>query len=69
MLIARYLVLPLRSAPALNTLLITLMLGTVLRESRAAVLSAGRQPEAIPGAAAAQSRSTSAVSTCGSTMP
>src|SRR5688500_17121842 len=29
-LIARYLVLPLRSAPALNTLLITLMLGTVL---------------------------------------
>src|ERR1035437_1095515 len=33
MLIARYLVMPLRSAPALNTLLITLMLGTVLRES------------------------------------
>src|SRR3954466_8596908 len=33
MLIARYLVLPLRTAPALNTLLITLMLGTVLRES------------------------------------
>ena len=32
MLIARYLVMPLRSAPALNTLLITLMLGTVLRE-------------------------------------
>src|SRR5262249_10186350 len=31
-LIARYLVMPLRSAPALNTLLITLMLGTVLRE-------------------------------------
>jgi branched-chain amino acid transport system permease protein len=30
--IARYLVLPLKSAPALNTLLITLMLGTVLRE-------------------------------------
>jgi branched-chain amino acid transport system permease protein len=30
MLIARYLVLPLRAAPALNTLLITLMLGTVL---------------------------------------
>ena len=43
MLIARYLVLPLRSAPALNTLLITLMLGTVLREVRAAVLSARRQ--------------------------
>ena len=33
MAIARFLVLPLRSAPALNTLLITLMLGTVLRES------------------------------------
>src|SRR6202521_1640939 len=32
MAIARYFVLPLRSAPALNTLLITLMLGTVLRE-------------------------------------
>src|SRR4029078_7871208 len=30
--IARYLVLPLASAPAINTLLITLMLGTVLRE-------------------------------------
>src|SRR5713226_8542945 len=33
MLIARYLVLPLRGAPALNTLLITLMVGTVLRET------------------------------------
>src|SRR4026207_2384987 len=33
MAMARYLVMPLRSAPALNTLLITLMLGTVLRES------------------------------------
>src|SRR2546422_6494846 len=33
MLIARYLGLPLRSAPALNTLLITLMPRTVLRES------------------------------------
>src|SRR5215471_13156792 len=32
-LIVRFFVLPLRSAPALNTLLITLMLGTVLRES------------------------------------
>src|SRR6202040_3184296 len=29
--IAKYLVLPLRTAPALNTLLLTLMLGTVLR--------------------------------------
>src|SRR6516164_4566770 len=33
MAIARYFVLPLRTAPALNTLLITLMLGTALRES------------------------------------
>src|SRR4051812_19394216 len=33
MAIARYLVMPLRSAPPLNPLLITLMLGTVLRES------------------------------------
>src|SRR5215471_1504001 len=30
MAIARYFVMPLRSAPALNTLLITLMIGTVL---------------------------------------
>src|SRR4029078_8455408 len=33
MVIARYLVMPLRSAPALNTLLITLMLGTGFVES------------------------------------
>jgi branched-chain amino acid transport system permease protein len=33
MAIARYFVLPLRAAPPLNTLLITLMLGTALRES------------------------------------
>jgi branched-chain amino acid transport system permease protein len=32
-LIGKYFVLPLRGAPALNTLLITLMLGTVLREA------------------------------------
>ena len=69
MLIARYLVMPLRSAPALNTLLITLMLGTVLREIGPAVLPAGRQPEAVPGAACRQLRSTSASSTCGSTTP
>ena len=31
-LIARYLVMPLKGAPALNVLLLTLMLGTVLRE-------------------------------------
>ena len=36
MLIARYLVMPLRSAPALNTLLITLMLGRPARSSRGA---------------------------------
>ncbi len=32
-LVARFLVLPLRKAPALNTLLITLMLGLALREA------------------------------------
>ena len=66
MLIARYLVLPLRSAPALNTLLITLDAGHRAARRRAAVLSAGRQSEAVPGAAA-ERPSISASSTCGST--
>jgi branched-subunit amino acid ABC-type transport system permease component len=52
MLIARALVLPLRSAPALNTLLITLMLGTVLRESVRLFYPQGANPKAVPGAAA-----------------
>jgi branched-chain amino acid transport system permease protein len=48
MLIARYLVLPLRSAPALNTLLITLMLGTVLRESVRLFYPQGANPKPFP---------------------
>ena len=48
-LIARYLVLPLRGAPALNTLLITLMLGTVLREG-VRLFSRWLEPEAVSGA-------------------
>src|SRR3974390_2435416 len=48
MLIARYLVLPLRAAPALNTLLITLMLGTVLRESIRLFYPQGADPKPFP---------------------
>jgi branched-chain amino acid transport system permease protein len=47
-LIARYLVMPLRSAPALNTLLITLMLGTVLRESVRLFYPEGANPKPFP---------------------
>jgi branched-chain amino acid transport system permease protein len=48
MAIARYLVLPLRSAPALNTLLITLMLGTVLRECVRLFYPQGANPKPFP---------------------
>jgi branched-chain amino acid transport system permease protein len=48
MLIARHLVMPLRSAPALNTLLITLMLGTVLRESVRLFYPQGANPKPFP---------------------
>jgi branched-chain amino acid transport system permease protein len=48
MVIARTLVLPLRSAPALNTLLITLMLGTVLRESVRLFYPQGANPKPFP---------------------
>ncbi len=48
MFIARALVLPLRSAPALNTLLITLMLGTVLRESVRLFYPQGANPKPFP---------------------
>jgi branched-chain amino acid transport system permease protein len=48
MLIARSLVLPLRGAPALNTLLITLMLGTVLRESVRLFYPQGANPKPFP---------------------
>lgn len=47
-LIAKYLVLPLKSAPALNTLLITLMLGTVLRESVRLFYPLGANPKPFP---------------------
>src|SRR5437763_7894556 len=47
-LIARYLVMPLRAAPALNTLLITLMLGTVLRESVRLFYPQGANPKPFP---------------------
>lgn len=47
-LIARFLVLPLRSAPPLNTLLITLMLGTVLRESVRLFYPQGANPKPFP---------------------
>jgi branched-chain amino acid transport system permease protein len=47
-LIARALVLPLRSAPALNTLLITLMFGTVLRESVRLFYPQGANPKPFP---------------------
>ena len=47
-LIARFLVLPLKDAPALNTLLITLMLGTVLRESIRVFYPDGANPKRFP---------------------
>jgi branched-chain amino acid transport system permease protein len=47
-LIARYLVLPLRTAPPLNTLLITLMLGTVLREAVRLFYPQGANPKPFP---------------------
>jgi branched-chain amino acid transport system permease protein len=47
-LIARYLVLPLKRAPALNTLLITLMLGTVLREGIRVFYPDGANPKRFP---------------------
>jgi len=48
MVIARYLVMPLHSAPPLNTLLITLMLGTVLRESVRLFYPQGANPKPFP---------------------
>jgi branched-chain amino acid transport system permease protein len=48
MVIARTLVLPLRSAPALNTLLVTLMLGTVLREAVRLFYPEGANPKPFP---------------------
>jgi branched-chain amino acid transport system permease protein len=48
MAIARWLVMPLRSAPPLNTLLITLMLGTVLRECVRLFYPQGANPKPFP---------------------
>jgi branched-chain amino acid transport system permease protein len=47
-LIAQLFVLPLRAAPALNTLLITLMLGTVLREAVRLFYPDGANPKPFP---------------------
>src|SRR3954464_10871295 len=47
-LIAKYLVLPLRSAPPLNILLLTLMLGTVLRECVRLFYPQGANPKPFP---------------------
>jgi len=47
-LIARYMVLPLRAAPPFNTLLITLMLGSVLRELVRLFYPNGSNPQPFP---------------------
>ena len=46
--VARLFVLPLRSSPPLNTLLLTLMLGTVLRESVRLFFPNGSHPKLFP---------------------
>ncbi|HTN66459.1 MAG TPA: branched-chain amino acid ABC transporter permease [Burkholderiaceae bacterium] len=46
--IAKYLILPLRHAPPLNTLLATLMLGTVLREAVRLFYPDGSNPKPFP---------------------
>ncbi|MCW5623039.1 MAG: branched-chain amino acid ABC transporter permease [Burkholderiales bacterium] len=46
--LARWLVLPLRNAPAINVLLITLMAGTVLREAIRLFYPAGANPKPFP---------------------
>jgi branched-chain amino acid transport system permease protein len=47
-LVARFLVLPLKSAPQLNVLLVTLMMGTVLREAIRLFYPGGSQPRMFP---------------------
>lgn len=47
-LFARYLVLPLRTAPTINVLLITLMAGTALREAVRLFYPAGSNPKPFP---------------------
>ncbi|TMA27006.1 MAG: branched-chain amino acid ABC transporter permease [Deltaproteobacteria bacterium] len=46
--VARFLVLPLKGAPQLNVLLVTLMMGTVLRESIRLFYPGGSQPQLFP---------------------
>ncbi len=47
-LVARYLVLPLKNAPSLNTLLVTLMFGLALRESVRLFYPNGSNPKPFP---------------------
>src|SRR5258708_17932988 len=47
-LLARFIVLPVKSAPQLNVLLVTLMMGTVLRESIRLFYPGGDQPKMFP---------------------
>ena len=46
--VARWLVLPLKNAPRLNVLLVTLMMGTVVRESIRLFYPGGSQPKMFP---------------------
>jgi branched-chain amino acid transport system permease protein len=46
--VARWLVLPLKNAPQLNVLLVTLMMGTVLREAIRLFYPGGSQPQLFP---------------------
>jgi branched-chain amino acid transport system permease protein len=47
-LVARFVVLPLKGAPSLNVLLVTLMMGTVLREAIRLFYPGGSQPQMFP---------------------
>jgi branched-chain amino acid transport system permease protein len=47
-LVARFIVLPVKNAPQLNVLLVTLMMGTVLREAIRLFYPGGSQPKMFP---------------------
>jgi branched-chain amino acid transport system permease protein len=47
-LVARFVVMPLKGAPSLNVLLVTLMMGTVLREAIRLFYPGGSQPQRFP---------------------
>ncbi len=47
-LVARFLVLPIKNAPQLNVLLVTLMMGTVVRECIRLFFPSGSQPQRFP---------------------